>query len=348
MEADKPIDAQKEIWIFLSHSNEDYEKVRQVRNMLEELNLRPIMFFLKCLTDDDEIDDLIKREIDCRTRFILCDSENARKSKWVQRELAYIAGKQKSYEVVDLALPEDKILEQLNAVKRKTSLFFSCCRADHNLADYLTERLSKYDFDVFSDKNTIVGNGELFENQLKGAIVHALRFGYVIAVVTNRSLDSKWVTEELETALQYDKGQRIIILLMTDWIPPSLSSANVVRLSPYSTKEEVFNALLQKLLRPGDILTYYNNFMSGSNCAEDKNEAAQLGKLYFQLADEANDRNSPSGMIALGHCYEYGIGTNQDLQKALSLYIDYVSNDGLGREHAKRVMRKLNEKSSSQ
>lgn len=74
----------KEIWIFLSHSNVDYDKVRKVRNMLEEQGLRPIMFFLKCLNDDDEIDDLIKREIDCRTRFILCDSPNARCSTWVK------------------------------------------------------------------------------------------------------------------------------------------------------------------------------------------------------------------------------------------------------------------------
>lgn len=66
------MNSQKEIWVFLSHSNEDYEKVRLVRNMLEEDGLRPIMFFLKCLNDEEEIDDLIKREIDCRTRCILC------------------------------------------------------------------------------------------------------------------------------------------------------------------------------------------------------------------------------------------------------------------------------------
>ena len=30
-----------EVWVFLSHSNKDYEKVRQVRNMLEQESLRP-------------------------------------------------------------------------------------------------------------------------------------------------------------------------------------------------------------------------------------------------------------------------------------------------------------------
>ena len=79
-----------EIWIFLSHSNKDYEMVRQVRNLLEEHSLSPLMFFLHCLNGDDEIDSLIKRVIDCWTRFILCDSENARKSHWVRKEVEYI------------------------------------------------------------------------------------------------------------------------------------------------------------------------------------------------------------------------------------------------------------------
>ena len=45
-----------DIWVFLSHSKKDYEKVREVRNLLEEQNFRPLMFFLKCLNDDEEID----------------------------------------------------------------------------------------------------------------------------------------------------------------------------------------------------------------------------------------------------------------------------------------------------
>ena len=60
----------------ISEANKDYEKVKEVRNILEHNSFRPIMFFLKCLADDDEIDALIKREIDSRERFILCNSEN--------------------------------------------------------------------------------------------------------------------------------------------------------------------------------------------------------------------------------------------------------------------------------
>ena len=94
--------SEKEIWIFLSHSNKDFKKVREIRNYLEEKDCRPLMFYLKCLSNDDEINDLIRREIDCRTRFIICDSENARASKWVQSEINYIKSKARNFEVLDL------------------------------------------------------------------------------------------------------------------------------------------------------------------------------------------------------------------------------------------------------
>ena len=70
-------------YIFLSHSREDIEKVREIRNSLEEEGFEPLCFYLKCLTDDSEIEDLIKREIDAREWFVFANSENSRKSRWV-------------------------------------------------------------------------------------------------------------------------------------------------------------------------------------------------------------------------------------------------------------------------
>jgi hypothetical protein len=70
-------------WIFVSHSKQDLAKVRQARDALEKAGAEPILFFLKCLSDHDEVDGLIKREIDARYFFLLCDSANAKKSKWV-------------------------------------------------------------------------------------------------------------------------------------------------------------------------------------------------------------------------------------------------------------------------
>ena len=124
-----------EIWVFLSHSNKDYEKVRQVRNMLEEQSLRPLMFFLHCLNDDDEIDSLIKREIDCRTRFILCDSENARKSHWVQKEVEYIKSQNRICETIDLSKSLDEIMATLQDFINKTRIFISYNREEYQLAN---------------------------------------------------------------------------------------------------------------------------------------------------------------------------------------------------------------------
>ena len=77
-------------WVFVSHSNKDFTKIIQVRNRLESLNYKPLLFFLKCLENDTEIFERIKREIKARDRFILCDSSNSRSSKWVQKEIEYM------------------------------------------------------------------------------------------------------------------------------------------------------------------------------------------------------------------------------------------------------------------
>lgn len=42
----------KEIWIFLSHSSDDFNKVRKIRNYLEEKSYRPLMFYLKRKSDE--------------------------------------------------------------------------------------------------------------------------------------------------------------------------------------------------------------------------------------------------------------------------------------------------------
>lgn len=62
-------------WIFLSHSNKDFEKVREIRNELEKRGHKPILFYLKCLENDNAmLPDLLRREIAAREWFILRDS----------------------------------------------------------------------------------------------------------------------------------------------------------------------------------------------------------------------------------------------------------------------------------
>lgn len=49
------------------------------------------MFYLKFLNDNNEIVDLIKREIQAREWFIYVDSINSQKSNWVKTERDFIA-----------------------------------------------------------------------------------------------------------------------------------------------------------------------------------------------------------------------------------------------------------------
>ena len=77
-------------YIFISHSHKDIEKVRQIRNDMENAGFDPLCFYLKCLTDEDEIEGLIKREIDSRELFVYIDSPNSRASNWVKKEREYI------------------------------------------------------------------------------------------------------------------------------------------------------------------------------------------------------------------------------------------------------------------
>ena len=39
-------------WVFLSHSSNDYENVKIVRDYLEENGFSALMFYLKCLEKD--------------------------------------------------------------------------------------------------------------------------------------------------------------------------------------------------------------------------------------------------------------------------------------------------------
>ena len=52
-------------WVFVSHSHRDLEKVREIRNYLESKGRNPLLFYLKCLGDNDaRLPELIRDEIE--------------------------------------------------------------------------------------------------------------------------------------------------------------------------------------------------------------------------------------------------------------------------------------------
>ena len=339
-----------EIWVFLSHSHEDYEKVRKVRDMLEDQHMRPLMFFLKCLNDHDEIDSLIKREIDCRTRFILCDSENARKSDWVKEEVKYIKDQDRIYETINVDWPIEKIKSKLSEFKRKATLFLSYSRIDQALAKYIYNRLSKFDFQVFCDIESLtVGD---FEEQISSAMNSASKKGCII-VILNESIirENSWTRKEIVCAIRNDRinnrnslipfanSSGIIQTIGKDENLNSLLNYSIEDIFGKTIEEQcdiVVNRVLTKLLTPGTILTHAHNFKNGVNCKEDMEEAQKLYTLYFKLADKATNKGD-SAWRALGQCYEMGWGTDIDLNKSLECYKFYRGH----KEDAERVIRKI-------
>lgn len=110
-------------WVFVSHSNKDFGKIIKVRNKLEALQYKPLLFFLKCLEDDKEIFELIKREIKARDRFILCDSKNSRASEWVQKEIEFIKSLNRPYEIIDLDGSEEDIDESIGRFNKRSTVY---------------------------------------------------------------------------------------------------------------------------------------------------------------------------------------------------------------------------------
>lgn len=112
------MDANPQKYIFVSHSFQDWKKVRLIRNLLEEQSFYPLLFYLKCFEtggrDLDLLKDLIHREILARRRFLYCNSENAAKSEFVQWEIEQVKDtKGTIFKEVNLEKSPNEIQEEL-------------------------------------------------------------------------------------------------------------------------------------------------------------------------------------------------------------------------------------------
>ena len=148
---------QNDRWVFISHSNKDFFKVRLIRNALENKGFMPILFYLKSISDDDEICDLIKREIDARSRFILCDSINSQQSRYVQTEIQYIYSKKRMFEIINLTninikstIIESDIMGLIKPFLRRTTIYLCHnCNSPSNITLLVIDKLKRLGFDIW-------------------------------------------------------------------------------------------------------------------------------------------------------------------------------------------------------
>lgn len=230
-------------YFFLSHSHLDIEKVRIVRNIVEETFFyEPILFFLKCLSEEEEINSLIRREISERVWFIYCKSKNAEKSKFVAQERAYIdqlvrQGYNKKVLTVDLDRFEiwddeclDDIRTQVSFKIRKTKIFLSSEPKDIAVAGPLYECLTTIGYNVWWDKNVAAKDFWQMSTSVSQRIKeHSYRDGIFMPVFTGETL-SPFMQQEI---LRAYRNNALILPVVTDSkvfadLPPFLSARNGV------------------------------------------------------------------------------------------------------------------------
>lgn len=192
-----------DIWVFLSHSNKDFDKVRILRNKMEDRGMRPLMFFLKCLDDDPEIFELLKREIDVRPRFFLCESDNSKSSKWVQREVQYIKSKDRAYITVDMD-DVDSFEAKIQEMKSRSQVFISYSRNDISIANAIGTALRHKGFQVFDFIKDFIPLGVPMAKYLKDKITEISNRGYFLPIITENSANSQFMQRELLLASKND------------------------------------------------------------------------------------------------------------------------------------------------
>lgn len=255
------------VYIFISHSHYDIDKVRPIRNYLESIGAEPILFFLKSKTDADEIEQLIKDEIDARVWFIYCRSSNAEMSTWVKKEREYVKFKGKRNITIDidscLDTNGDLTLEtkqKLNTIvgnfRSLQTLYISYSHKDSEIAKKIQKQLSVYGINSYYDLNLTVNLD--FKYVITDKIMQS---DFYLILLSTKSIDSMWVQKELEIAMTFQKviipvimyenyDQREIIS-NNDWFRQHLAVFNCILFDVSNSEaiDESVNHLVNELIR---------------------------------------------------------------------------------------------------
>lgn len=212
-------------YFFLSHSSKDLEKVRKIRNLIENENGNPILFYLKCLDGDnpsgkdkEQLKGLISREIFARKKFILCKSkytEPPLSSEWIEWEKAEVRGLQKKNKEiqvheVDIEDNDNYMLNVRDIVRKQRKILL--------VAPYELRDKSVLVKNLFVQHNlqveSIVEEGDIHTNlqykmgqatkdYIKGLIQEAASQSGIIVLLSSRAIESSTILQ-----MAYMFGQR--------------------------------------------------------------------------------------------------------------------------------------------
>ena len=241
-------------WVFLSHSNEDYDKVAVLRDMLEEQKKRPIMFYLKCMENPvyrKELEGLLKREIDAREQFILCDSENARRSEWVQEEVRYIKSKGRKYQTINIDAAPETIRSEVTDFVSRDKVFISYSHLDIDWARAIKEALDIRGYSAFLDVDTLAP-GDDFPKKITDTIDDSDRRGYQICLLSRNFFRSEFCLAELDHILNHTPSRgKWLLLVQIEFIPRDELPESIMELNipvDFSYGVEFFDAKIERIV----------------------------------------------------------------------------------------------------
>jgi hypothetical protein len=117
---------------------------------------------------------LIKREIQARNFFLLCDSGNAKSSKWVQGTIAHVKSLQtKQVETIDLDADWQAQIDGIQAIVRHATVFLSFAQTNDAAIAPVRTGLIENDFCVWDlFHNLPVGDSVTEQNPLPSRSPH--------------------------------------------------------------------------------------------------------------------------------------------------------------------------------
>ncbi|MDQ6939685.1 MAG: toll/interleukin-1 receptor domain-containing protein [Verrucomicrobiota bacterium] len=218
------------------------------------------MFFLKCLNDDDELDQLITREIEARNFFLYCDSHEARASKWVQREVAFIRSlPNRVWRTVDLDADPLAQLRAIRELSRSATIFLSYAHADWPVVAPIHDALVAAEYRVWSDVHSLLP-GDSWENEITEALTQAIDEGFVLLFLSRNSLSSEFCRREAHSALElaatHPRGEVAILpIILGDAreviasLPENLRERQFLDLGRSGRPEDAANRIISHLRR---------------------------------------------------------------------------------------------------
>ena len=242
-------------YIFLSHSSKNIDIVRRIRNEFESLGQNPIAFHLRCLDEnykgrDEELWNLIYREINAREWFVYCQSPEAKESDNVQKEYAYIqqAGMDKIW-TIDITEDWESIRNKIQKIVADLEIFISYSREDGAVAKVLKYVLADADYSVWDPEYDIKVSGVQWMNQIGDAIRRCTYKGFYVLIISENSIRNKYVESELKFATS--QGAWIILVVignteMPEWMASWLGQYYKCTDNP---TEEDFSSLLKDINR---------------------------------------------------------------------------------------------------